>query len=266
MADVASEGEWPNEAIPIHEAAFEQPFSADNVRTLEAWLENFGLGGDGVLDVRRLDTDHMTLRSATINIIGRSFEFLWVSDKGGIVSINFSPPDSCGVMQAPDGLADLVKSHTDFVWEAMVESLNSIVSSGGAHVYARPRSPLAAPVKIPSDAWTHFSVIDWRTGVAECQASGDRLYSPHVVLDSGIEPRTLSSSAAAAWLKTEVETRERNGLPPMTVPEVVKAAARVGQSREWAREFRRKLPEASKLSPGEKKSDISKRATNLKPA
>lgn len=253
--DAASDVEWPDGAVPIYHAAFEQPFSADNLDTLGSWLRNFSLDDDRRIVVGHLETEKFALKQSAVSVEERGFEFLWVSDDLDIVSTIYRPSDPKTSTGVPAGLGDLLHRHADFVWEAMTTALSSLVIAGTASVYARPGSPLAPVVRIPSDAWTHFIVTDWRAGLAECKKSGDCLYSPRVTFLAGIEPKALSPDAAIAWLTAEAEKRDRTGLPPMTIEEVLEASVRFGQSREWARAFRRSLPATAKLAPGEKRAD-----------
>lgn len=243
------EAEWPDGAVPIYHAAFEQPFSADNLDTLGSWLRNFSFGDDGNIVVGNLETEKFALVHSGVNVEERGFEFMWSSEYSGLVSTIYHPSDRKSTISAPDGLGDLLHRHADFVWDAMISALSSLVTAGTACVFARPGSPLAPVVRVPSDAWMHFIVTDWRAGLAECQKSGDRLYSPRVTFLAGIEPKALSPDAAVAWLKAEAEKRDLAGSPPMTIEEVLEASVRFGQSRAWARAFRRSLPATAKLAP-----------------
>ncbi len=256
----ASDVEWPDGAVPIYQAAFEQPFSANNLDTLGSWLRNFGLDDDRKIVVGNLETEKFALKVSAVNVEERGFEFAWVSDDLEIVSTIYHPSDPNSTTGIPPGLGHLLPRHAHFVWEAMTAALSSLVIAGKASVFARPGSPLAPVVRIPADAWTHFVVTDWRAGLAECQRSGDCLYSPRVTFLAGIEPIALSPDAAIAWLTAEAEKRARAGQPPMTIREMKEAAERFGQSREWARSFRRSLPANAKLAPGEKRADRLRRA------
>lgn len=251
----ASKSEWPDGAVPIYRAAFEQPFSADNLDTLGSWLRNFSLDDDGKIVVGQLENEEFTLITSAVNVEERGFEFMWSSEALGFISTIYHPCDLKNLISAPAGLSDLLHRHTDFVWDAMISSLSSLVTAGSASVYARAGSPLAPVIQVPPDAWMHFIVTEWKAGLAECQKSGDCLYSPRITFLAGIEPRTLSPDAAIAWLTAEAEKRDRAGQPPMTTEEVVEASGRFGQSREWARAYRRSLPATAKLAPGEKKAD-----------
>ena len=142
--DAASDLEWPDGAVPIYHAAFEQPFSADNLDTLGSWLRNFSLDDDRRIVVGHLETEKFALKQSAVSVEERGFEFLWVSDDLDIVSTIYRPSDPKTSTGVPAGLGDLLHRHADFVWEAMTTALSSLVIAGTASVYARPGSPAAA--------------------------------------------------------------------------------------------------------------------------
>jgi hypothetical protein len=100
-------------------------------------------------------------------------------------SFRIGDPDFQEAISPPAPLKDtetlLVDRAVRWVAEALQENLRSRHGEDFS-VYARVASPLASHFSaIPPDVFEHFKVSEWRRGTAVAEATGERLFSIHLV-------------------------------------------------------------------------------------
>lgn len=266
--------EWPASAISLRSAVFAQPYSQERRAEIERELLGYQwVDGEHIEELTKIPNGFALTRS-TIDWEYGEFEFYWEnsSDPTNCGKLRLFPPycdfreggelpsDNRNRKILPDTFAELLADLAWLQWEGMAWDFNERLRLGHYVLRGRPQSPLAPIVTIPRDVWPNFKVEHWPLGTAICEASGDRLFSLHVVEGTGGPQQTQRRAPGEpdyqAFLDEALRCAAKGA--PMTRQQSESWAKTRGFSRNFARDARRRLDEASKLRPGQKRADLDR--------